>query len=320
MKTGLVLGAGGMVGMSYHAGVLRALEVEGGFAPADSDLIIGTSAGSVVGAYLRSGWTTEDFSLLSLGTHPTLGPVGTDQDGQRPNIFAPTFRTPIDLARRAVGSAFVLGRSVVRVPLRLPPIMSRVFPGGFFHMAEGRRRFEEELPKEWPEKDLWLCAVDINSGRRVVLGRPGSPKATLQQGVLASTAIPGVYEPVKLGRRTLIDGGAHSTTNLDLAVKAGCELIICVAPMAFDTAEPPGPLAQLVRRIPARQLSGEVALARRRDVQVLMIRPDAQELGIHGINMMRPDGLDRIARAAYEATARLLTTDRFREALAGAAA
>jgi NTE family protein len=267
----------------------------------------------VVGAYIRSGWTTEDFWLLALGTHPKLDPL---TGGDAPPVFTPSFRTPFDLARRAVGSMYVLSRSLVRVPLRLPPVMSRVFPGGMFTMAEGRRRFEEELPESWPDKDLWLCAVDINTGRRVVLGRPGSPSATLRQGVLASTAIPGVYQPVGLGRRTLIDGGAHSTTNLDLAVKGGCELVICVAPMAFDTAEPPGPLAQLVRRIPARQLAGEVDFARRRDVQVLMIRPDAQELGIHGLNLMRPDGLDRIARAAYEATARMLQTERFKEALA----
>ena len=175
-----------------------------------------------------------------------------------------------------------------------------------FHATSGM--YESTEPRLAPLLALqYVPAASLNSV---------PPTATLRQGVLASTAIPGVYQPVGLGKRTLIDGGAHSTTNLDLAVKGGCELVICVAPMAFDTAEPPGPLRQLVRRIPARQLAGEVDFARRRDVQVLMIRPDAQELGIHGLNLMRPDGLDRIARAAYEATARMLQTDRFKEALA----
>src|ERR1051325_8919332 len=126
-KVGLVLAAGGTVGMAYHAGVLHALREVGGFAAEDADLVVGTSAGSVVGAYLRSGWTTDDFWQLALGTHPRLGPVGTDQYGQAPEIFKPTFRTPPELARRAVGSAYVLSRSLVRVPLKLPPIMSRVF-------------------------------------------------------------------------------------------------------------------------------------------------------------------------------------------------
>ena len=54
MRFGLVLGAGGVVGMSYHAGVLHALAQEGGIDPASADLIVGTSAGSVMGTLLRS--------------------------------------------------------------------------------------------------------------------------------------------------------------------------------------------------------------------------------------------------------------------------
>src|SRR5207248_10947416 len=68
---GLVLGAGGTVGMAYHAGSLRALERVGGIDPDGVDLIVGTSAGSVIGAYLRSGWTTGDLWQLALGIHPT---------------------------------------------------------------------------------------------------------------------------------------------------------------------------------------------------------------------------------------------------------
>jgi hypothetical protein len=116
---------------------------------------------------------------------------------------------------------------------------------------------------------------------------------------------------------TLVDGGAHSTTNLDLAAKGGCDLIIGVAPMAFDTVTAPDPVRQLVRRIPARQLSGEVAYARRKGATVLMLRPSASELRIQGMNMMRRSGLDRVAQAAYDSTATALQTDRFKEALAG---
>jgi len=311
MRTGLVLGAGGMVGMSYHAGVLRALEVEAGFVPDSADLIVGTSAGAVIGAYLRAGWSTEDFWLLALGDHPRLDAIGSDADGP-PEIFSPSFRTPVDMVRRSLGSVYVLGRSLVRVPWRLPPIMSRLFPGGMFRMEEGRRRLAAELPDEWPEKPLWLCAVDIESGRRVVLGRPGAPTATLHEAVAASAAIPGVYVPVRVAGMTLVDGGAHSTTNLDLAVKAGCERIIGVAPLAFDTGRRPAWLDQLVRRVPARMLSAEVASARRHGVEVVLVRPEPAELRLHGLNLMRPDGLDLVARAAYDATCRLLGTDRFR--------
>lgn len=327
MKTGLVLGGGGTVGMAYHAGVLRALEVEGGFVADNAELVVGTSAGAVVGAYLRSGWTTEDFWQLALGTHPTMRGIGVSAVTGEPlhaDIFVPSWRTPFDLYRRVLGSAYVLGRSLVPVRLPMlvpvPPVLARLFPGGLFDMAEGRRRFEEELPAEWPSKALWLTTVDIQTGRRVVLGRPGAPKATLRQAVMASAAIPGFYRPVKVGRRVLVDGGAHSSSNLDLAVRDGCDLIIGVVPMAFDTARAPDRLMQLVRRWPARSLAAEVALARRRGIEVLTIRPTAGEVRVHGMNMLRPDGLDRVARDAYEATARTLATDPFKSVLRDLAA
>ena len=321
-RTALVLGAGGTVGMSYHAGILRALEVVGGYRPDDADLVIGTSAGSVVGAYLRSGWTAEDFWQLSLGTHPTLAGLSAEEiDAQRSEMFTPVFRSGPELLRRAMGSVFVLGRSVVRMPIPVTPRwLGRVFPGGLFDMTEGKRRFADEIPAAWPEKPLWLCAVDITSGRRIVLGRRGSPAATLAQGVTASCAIPGFYQPVKVGRHTLVDGGAHSSTNLDLAAKQNCDLIIVVAPMAYDPMSAPNPVDQLIRRLAARQLAGEVALARRRGTQVLMFRPTASELRLHGLNLMRTGGWDEITKAAYEAGARTLDLPRFRRLLGEAAA
>ena len=154
MKIGLVLGAGGTVGMAYHAGVLRALEVEGGFVPDRADLIIGTSAGSVIGAYLRTGWSTEDFWRLASDL--------SDGRPQAPEIMSPTFTSPMDLVRRGLGSAFVIGpigRAVAARGARgaAPGLPRRSCSS----QTEGRRRFTEELPEAWPEKPLWLCTVDI---------------------------------------------------------------------------------------------------------------------------------------------------------------
>jgi len=213
MKTALVLGAGGTIGLAYHSGVLRALEAETGFSPDDAEVIIGSSAGSVVGAYLRSGMSTQDMWLLARGEHPTVPSFG-GSGADKPALFVPTFHNPLDIARHMIGSAYVLTRALSPFPFQPPRFLKAAFPGGLFAMAEGEQRFAEELPKEWPEKALWLTTVDIVSGRRVVLGRPGSPKVDLGRAVLASAAIPGIYPPVQVGRRSLIDGGTHSTSNL----------------------------------------------------------------------------------------------------------
>ena len=321
-RVALVLGAGGTVGLSYHAGALRALEQVGGIRPDDAAVIIGTSAGSVVGAYLRSGWGTEDFWQLAMGSHPSLEGLNREEiNAMRAEMFTPRFRTGPDLARRVLGSSFVIGRSLLRTPAPVVPgWLRRMFPGGLFDMTEGRRRFADDLPLTWPARPLWLCAVDITSGRRIVLGRPGAPVTDLHRAVMASCAIPGLYQPIRVAGHTLVDGGARSNTNLDLAAQADVDLVIGVAPMTFDPDRAPGPLSQLARRVPSRQLASEAAGVRRRGVEVLLVRPSAAEVRAHGLNLMRSTGWERLAVFAYDATARALETPRFRHALEALAA
>ena len=305
MKVGLVLGAGGVVGMSYHAGVLHALATEGGFDPTSADLIVGTSAGSVVGTLLRSGWTAEDCWRFAHEQSPT-------------SAFEARRETPGRRARRAVGSAYVATRSMVRAPMpRLPGFVANRFPAGVYANDGMRAELAEVVPEAWPDDPLWLVAVDVQTGRRVVLRKRGSTGATLQESVLASCAIPGIFPPVKVGRRVMVDGGAHSSTHLDLAATWGCDLIIGVVPMAFDPVSAPGNLHQLVRRMPTRAVAREARFARSRGASVLLVRPTAEELRIHGTDMMRPADTGAIASAAYEATARLLDTPRFRRVLDG---
>jgi NTE family protein len=66
-KVGLVLGAGGVVGQAYQAGVLAGLEREAAWDPRDAELIVGTSAGSVTGAALRVGVPATDLAAMGVG-------------------------------------------------------------------------------------------------------------------------------------------------------------------------------------------------------------------------------------------------------------
>jgi NTE family protein len=302
-----VLGAGGLVGIAYHSGVLRALEVEAGFVAAQADLLVVTSAGSVVGAYLRAGWTTDDFWRVSLGTHPSFGGIcSTDPAEARRDLMTPAYHSPVEMVRRAVGSAVVAGRCLAHLNVRIPRPLASVFPSGMYEMTEGSRRFHEELPGAWPTRRLFLVAMDLENGRRVVFGRPGAPALGLADAVVASCAIPGVYKPVLVDGMTLVDGGAHSSTNLDLAADAGCDVVVVVAPMAYDKADPPSTLTQVVRRAPIRAINHETALAQATGATVLTFSPSAEEVALHGFNMMRPEGLDEVARSAYETTARAI--------------
>jgi NTE family protein len=321
MKLGVVLGGGGTVGIAYHLGVLHALEREAGISVVDAEVVVGTSAGSVVGAYLRCGWSIERLWSEVIGASaggvecdadagdPAAVPyavAGATPEGRPiPKVMVPAYEGPLELLRRGLGSAYVLGRCVWRVPApALPSVLRRSFPSGLFEMADGRKRLEDDLAELWPGPPPWLCALDIASGRRVVLGRDVGSDMSPADAVRASCAIPGVYEPITAGRRVLVDGGVHSSTNLDLVARAGCDAVIAVAPLAFDPRRPPGPLGLAVRNPATAMLAAEAALVRRRGTGVVLVRPCRDQIRLHGRNLMRSTGLERVAEAAYETTRR----------------
>ena len=315
MKRGLVLGGGGLVGMGYHAGVLKAL-AESDIDLPGADVIVGTSAGSIMGSYLASGWTADDFYEYGYGRHPQAMIRPEEQDTSLP-LFEPLGTTGVERARRAVGSAFALAASRGQwqraARHRLPlSYLRRAFPSGMFSTETTRQRLHEDLPSEWPRKDLYITAVDMYSGERVAFGHPAAPVVPFPDAVLASTAIPGMFPPVRLAGRQYVDGGASSATSLDLASHAGCDAILCIAPLGFRRdATKRSSLSSpvVVRSLFARQLKKEVAAARSRGVEVLVIRPWLSELESHGSNSMRHFDRGAVIEAAREGTHRLIAQD-----------
>lgn len=302
-----------MVGMAYHAGVLRALEREAGLRPSDIDLIVGTSAGSVMAAYLRSGFTVDELWTMALGTHPVLEGLGsTPTERRAATAFTPAFSNGSEFVSRAIGSTFVAVRSFARVPIpRLPDVMHPLLYAGLFTMDRAQERFDLDLSPTWPSGEIAICAVDLGSGRRTVFG-PATSDLTLAEAVTASCSIPGFYSPLKAEGRTFVDGGVHSPTNLDVAARLGCEVIIAVAPMAYDPELEVPLRRRLTRRIGHRSLRNESLMARARGAEVLLVRPSDADVRVQGVNPMRASGADEIAHTAYESTCRLLAEDRFR--------
>ena len=302
MSLGLVLGGGGVVGIAYHAGVLKALAEVWGVGPDDADVVIGTSAGSVVGAYLRTG--REPLELIT----EVIGDGDTLPSRPLPPVLDWGAASAVGWARRGLGTGWVLARSLGRrLPSPpVPAVLGRVFPAGLAAMADGKARLRADLPSGWPEQELWLTAVDLVSGRRMVLGRDGGRSLPLPDAVRASCAIPVVYPPVRLGRRVLVDGGLHSAANLDLAAEADLDAVVAVLPLSYDPATPPGAVDAITRRPGSRLLAREIEAVRRSGASLLLIRPDATVVRAQGRNMMRTEGLAEVVRCAYEATCRQL--------------
>ena len=308
MTTTFVLGAGGTVGLAYHAGVLKALHDVTGIEAADADLLIGTSAGSAASAYLRSGYTSDDLWRMALGTHETLVGLTDDEVAERRRaLFTRNWTSPSELMRLGIGSSYALLRIAGLAPtVPLPRSVRGRFPAGLFTMASAEEDLGEQITTEWPSQDLWLCAYDLVRRERVVLGNGSPTTLDVPHAVLASCAIPGMYRPVRDGARVLVDGGVTSTTNLDLVVPRGPGLVIVVAPMAYETSESHRTADQLTRRRAARALAHETRRARDAGNELIIVRPTRREVRAHGRNFMRLDAAEAIARMAYDCAAHAL--------------
>jgi len=205
--TALVLGGGGVTGAAWELGLLAGLADEG-LDLAGAGLIVGTSAGAVVGAQVTSG-----ASLAGLH-EAQLGPPGSE----------PVPRTGVRLAARWwLAAASSKDPVKVRARLGRMALAAKTIPEAQrLEMIAGR------LPaREWPARRLHITAVDAGSGEFTVFDAASG--AGLVEAVAASCATPRVWPPIRIGGRHWIDGGVRSPTNADLA--AGSERVVVIAPI-----------------------------------------------------------------------------------------
>jgi NTE family protein len=295
-RTGLVLGAGGMVGQAYHAGVLAALEQHVGWDPRTAEVIVGSSAGSITGTALRLGvaasdlvaWATDrPLSAEGEAFFATLGGAADDLPVPSLSHLLRGWRFP---------SPALLARSARRPwAVRLTAAASTVVPAGRFDLRE-RTSVLDRFGDTWPER-LWICAARRDHGQRVVFGREGAPPARLADAVAASCAIPGWFAPVRIGQRDYVDGGVHSTTNADVLTHAGLDVVIVVAPMSAAHGSSRSADAPM-RWAAHRRLEAEVRTLRAQGTRVVRFEPSAATLRRMGLNAMAEDRSAVVARAA----------------------
>jgi NTE family protein len=290
-RRGLVLGAGGVLGFAWTVGALAALEQVEGLGPADFEVCVGTSAGSVLAAMLGCGITVDQMVRHQQGQRPRPDdPVisfdyDRDSGGSRP---------PRPLLR--LGSP-KLALEVVRRPHRFPPLaaLTPFFPQGRGTLAAvtGVVQALASDEDDWPRSPSpWIVAMDYDTGRRVVFGREGSPTATLAQAVTASCSIPGWYAATEIGGRRYVDGGTCSPTSVDVLSRLGLDEVYVLAPMAsfaFDRPRTPGAaLERRVRRALTKRMVREAAKLRATGTEVTMLGPGPADLAAMGANLMNP--------------------------------
>lgn len=306
MKVGLVLGAGGVVGAAWLIGALEALASETGWDPSTADLILGTSAGSVVGALVADGLAPEYLAAYSAGR--SLEEI-EDADG-RVTALAERFGGPAEidaLAERLSGDELRLHRGLplpgpgswrlalrtLAQPHRHAPtaVMAGWLPRGFISTQPISELVDTFVQGPWPDHPgYWAIAADYGTGRRVAFGREDAPPASVGQAAAASCAIPGFYHPVKVGGRRYVDGGVCSMSNLDLLCGRDLDLVVCLNPtssVAEAMGGTPGErVGALVRTASGRRLGREARKLREQGTEVLILQPGQEDVAVMGLNLM----------------------------------
>lgn len=203
-KIGLALGGGGAKGAA-EVGVLKALEEAG----IQVDYIAGTSVGAIVGGLYASGYTAKELETM-FQTQEWLSLL-TDRKASLSN----------EPWKTVDGVTYIFGF----------PVVDRNSSGAFGVMKGGRieqvldSMLAEKGCAEFERMSIPFCCVtaDIRTAKEVVLKEGPVCKA-----MRASMAIPGIFKPVKLGDRLLVDGGMLNNLPVDVCRKMGADIVIAV--------------------------------------------------------------------------------------------
>ncbi|HEY1841089.1 MAG TPA: patatin-like phospholipase family protein [Mycobacterium sp.] len=225
----LVLGGGGVAGIAWETGILLGIADESPSAARvllDSDVLLGTSAGSAVVAQISSGLGLADLFARQVGARSAEIDPGVGIDGVT-ELFLAAMADPdatVTQRRQRIG-AVALTVETVAAPLR-------------------RNVIAQRLPAHvWPDRVLRITAIDTATGELVVFDRDSG--VDLIDAVAASCAVPGAWPPVTIGDRRYIDGGIGSTINLDVADDCAAAVVLVPAGESAPAAFGAGPASEI---------------------------------------------------------------------------
>ncbi|HZU59724.1 MAG TPA: patatin-like phospholipase family protein [Solirubrobacteraceae bacterium] len=287
----LVLGGGGVLGEAWMMGVLAGLEDAAGFDLRRCDYFVGTSAGAIVSAHLAagrsprrpgSGRRPREASFEPTERLAQAGTTAARRAGAWAMAMASTF-APLALGLAAPGGAFMRALLLGRLPRP-----SQTLDQLRGHIDELGARFDGRLR---------VTAVDRGTGRRVVFGSPGAPRASVAEAVQASCTVPWLFAPVRIGGREYVDGGVWSPTNADAAPAGSGSCVLCLNPTASlaGSADAIG----VFRRVSQSAATIETLALRRRGAEVEVVRPNPDCAREMGLNLMDRRPAARVLAAGY---------------------
>jgi NTE family protein len=250
---------------------------------ASADLIVGTSAGSIVGTQVAAGLDLDVLYGRQLEPPDPrlepLPPVDFVREMERlgpemAKLWGGAAQSESDLGMpqtvRAALGRYAVETNTVPEAARLETIVHRL---GI---------------TAWPQRPLKVTAVAVSDGRFTTWDRDSGVE--LVSAVASSCAVPLIWPPVTIGGERYMDGGMRSPTNADLAV--GYSRVVIVAPLANSPE-----VSALLRR--------EEALLRQQGASVRTVEADAESLAAFGPNVLDPARRRAAAEAGLKQAAAL---------------
>ena len=260
MKRALVLGGGGPIGIAWETAVCAGL-LESGIDVREADLIVGTSAGSVVGASLAHGQDPRHMMTQTRETNaaPPVGGPGRDM-AEVAAVFQlwTSFEDMTEAACKEVGAAAVTIKTIPEEQW-LTTFANRGWDG-------------------WPRKPLLVTAVDCGTGAFKVFD--AHSHVPVEVAVTASCTVPGIVPPVTIDGHRYMDGGVRSGTSADLAGRIEPDLVLILAPMGRREGG--------VDRLAAKQVAREMGELERAGAKVHLVHFDDATKDAVGMNLMDP--------------------------------
>ena len=333
-RVALVCAGGGVTGAVYEIGCLRALDEVLDRSATDLDLYVGISGGAFVTSLLASGVSPRE--MYEEVTSRTRSPLGV--------TAAPLYRLgPAEFLRRSLKAPAVITRALLsafrggegKTLADLAWSLFELLPSGLldtsgiqeylaqFFTSRGRADRFDALDRE-----LFVVAVDLDDGEAVAFGEEGHRDVKVSQAVQASTALPGLYRPVRISGRDYVDGGVKKTAHINLAIRHGADLVICINPLVpvLNDTENGGLRGHLSNRgvtfvldqVLRIVLHGRMAYGLERyaaehpEVDILLLEPDRSDLRMFSYNLMKYSARRDVAEHGYRSTLATLAAHKAR--------
>lgn len=237
-KTALVLAGGGIMGAAYEIGCLTALDRL--FTPAFStrrfDIYVGISAGSVVATLVANRISPSGLYTAIANNEAHVF------NFSRADIYRLDMREILADCGNVCRNLYHIFRNLRRSGWRfsfvdLLHILQEQFPAGFFSLEPMQnylcRAFREAgIHDDFHllHTELYIPAIDVDRGERVIFGSEGFRDIHICQAITASCAIPVFFRPHLVGGHFYVDGSVGRVAHLDIAIERGAKLIVVINP------------------------------------------------------------------------------------------